>query len=89
MAGPVGKKTFILSNALLRRSEPIERTTAATQPILLEPQASHTIDSDQQASYLKVWVTVGLRLELRMPAQMVAVVAVEQWLDLLGKRHSS
>ena len=36
-----------------------------------------------------MWVTVGLRLELRMPAQMVAVVVVQQWLDLLRKRHSS
>ena len=35
-----------------------------------------------------MWATVGLRLELRLPAQMVEVVAVPQWLDMLGKRTS-
>ena len=44
---------------------------------------------DQQASYLKQLATLGLRLKLRLPAQLGEVVAVPPWLDQLGKRHSS
>ena len=42
------------------------------------------LDSYKQASYLKVWVTVGMKLELRLPAQLMEVGSVPRWLDLLG-----
>ena len=74
-----------------------ERATAPTQPIpfvLGERELAHGkpathLHFGQQASYLQVWVTVRLRMESRLPALLVEVVAVQRWLDLLGKRHSS